>query len=180
MHANEFGHLPSDPRFRLIEPLAQLGSTLFHLSHQGHNDIGLMRLLSAAVRAMAPTLEHTAPHCALPPPMPPSPHSLPVLASPDGGSGSGGPRLRPIRVGLLSVHLRDHSIGRIFAELLAMLSDRHGVSPAAHPADGAAAAPAWTTRPITLHIFEPRSVAVGDAAAIDCEDAQAGGDSVSR
>ena len=138
------------------DPLTELGSTLFHLSHQGLNDVVLVQELVSTLRVVAPSLNFIVPR-------PDRPESRALDAPP------------PVRVGVLSVHLRDHSIGRIFAQLLMLIAERYG----SH-AEFLAGSSMWKRRRITFHIFEPRSVSPEVAATIDCEDARAGGDAVTR
>ena len=138
------------------DPLAELGSTLFHLSHQGLNDVVLMQELVSTLGVIAPSLNFVVPRVERP--------ELRALDDPP-----------PVRVGVLSVHLRDHSIGRIFAQLLMLIAERYG----SH-AEFLAGSSMWKRRRITFHIFEPRSVSPEVAATTDCEDAHAGGDAVSR
>lgn len=48
---------------RLWDPRAQIGSTPFHLAHQGGPDLQLMVSLASVYNAAAPSLRFTAPHC---------------------------------------------------------------------------------------------------------------------
>ena len=43
------------------DPLAELGSTLFHLSHQGLNDVVLMQELVSTLGVIAPSLNFVVP-----------------------------------------------------------------------------------------------------------------------
>lgn len=48
---------------QLWDPNAQMGSTPFHLAHQGGPDLRLMSALAGVYDAAAPSLRFIAPHC---------------------------------------------------------------------------------------------------------------------
>ena len=100
----------------VLFPLNDLGSTVFHLAHQGKNDAVLMRSLGTALRRIAPSLVHVAPH---------------LLQSAQTGN-DGAAKSSPgagLKMGVASNYLYDHSIGKMMAELLAdMVSERKRLS----------------------------------------------------
>lgn len=58
-------HIHDDFRIQawLRDPRAEIGSTPFHLAHQGGPDLQLMGSLAGVYNAAAPSLRVTAPHC---------------------------------------------------------------------------------------------------------------------
>lgn len=75
---------------RLADPFAEVGLTGFHLAYQGFDDTQIQRKIAQAYRLAAPSLEWTAPH---------------VATQRDRG--------RRIRLGILSRHLGNHTIGKL-------------------------------------------------------------------
>jgi protein O-GlcNAc transferase len=84
---------------RLTEPAAEIGGTNFYLSYHGLNNRELHGKVAAMYQRACPALRWTAPHCADPK-----------------------PRRGKIRVGFISRHLYDHSIGKTTRGLLEKLS----------------------------------------------------------
>lgn len=82
------------------DPLSQVGSLLFHLAYMGMDDRPLMEKMSAIYRQASPQLLYVAPHTAKPP------------APPEG---------RRLKVGMVSRFFRQHTIGLLFAGLVAEL-----------------------------------------------------------
>ncbi|CAM9214198.1 unnamed protein product, partial [Discosporangium mesarthrocarpum] len=96
---------------RLHDPLVQVGRTPFHLAHQGLPDLPLMAVLAGSYHAAAPSLVYTAPH------LQGGPASVQQMKIDS----------RPVRVGFVSLHLRDHSIGRMLALLIMALAEDEGM-----------------------------------------------------
>ena len=46
-----------------MDPYGQVGTTPFHLAHQGGPDLDLMTSLAGVYDAAAPSLRYTSPHC---------------------------------------------------------------------------------------------------------------------
>jgi hypothetical protein len=86
-------------------------STPFHLSHQGLNDKKIQILLSSAYTTLCPSLNYLAPRL----------RQLPSSSTTAAGGGAG-ITPRTLRIGFISSHFFDHSIGRMFSELFLMLS----------------------------------------------------------
>ncbi|MBI5164468.1 MAG: tetratricopeptide repeat protein [Magnetospirillum sp.] len=85
---------------RVADPLVEIGQLpQFYLGYHGRDDRPLQELLSKVLRRACPGLDFTAPHCRP-------------------GAWQPGRRLR---VGVVSRHLHDHTIGRLFIPLLAGL-----------------------------------------------------------
>jgi hypothetical protein len=80
-------------------------STPFHLSHQGLNDKNIQILLSSAYTTLCPSLNYISPR-------------LTHFSS----SSPAGTSPRTLRIGFISSHFYDHSIGRIFSELFLILN----------------------------------------------------------
>ena len=93
------------------DPITELGQTLFHLAHQGGNDAALQRAMGRALRLAAPgTLTYVAPHLRVSPSSSTvSPSSLSSMSSAVAG---------PLKVGVASNYLHDHSIGKMMAGVL--------------------------------------------------------------
>ena len=85
---------------RLADPLREVGSTAFNLAYHGRNDRDLQVSIARFYAAACPGLSFVAAHCTAP-------------------AGDG-----PRRIGLISRFFRDHSIGRLMANLIAHLSAR--------------------------------------------------------
>lgn len=126
----------------------ELCGTPFHVAHQGINDEDLQVVIHRVLRQMCPELSYVAPHLlptstSNPPPsfeleMIQAARDGVVLATPsevqgneghDGHAGGGRKegamrRAQPIRIGLISAHFMDHSIGRMFAETIRIMSKR--------------------------------------------------------
>lgn len=96
--ANEIDRLGEVP-LSLANPPAEIGATNFYLSYHGLNNRALHEKVAALYERACPALRWTAPHCADPK-----------------------PRQGKIRVGFISRHLYDHSIGKTTRGLLARLS----------------------------------------------------------
>lgn len=94
--------------------LFEFSATPFHLSHQGLNDRDVQLALSEVFSSLTPELYFRAPHL-------------------HGGGGGGGLNLVPNRVGttahesfkigFISSHFFEHSIGRILVGLIDRMSD---------------------------------------------------------
>ena len=75
----------------LVDPIQEVGAvTPFYLSYHGLNNRRLLTDLAAMYRDVCPALNFVAGHCEQPPPR----------------------ADRPIRVGIVSTYLRDHTVGR--------------------------------------------------------------------
>ncbi|CAM9775636.1 unnamed protein product, partial [Laminaria digitata] len=96
---------------KLVDPYGQVGTTPFHLAHQGGPDLDLMSSLAGVYDAAAPSLRYTSPHCRR------------EGEGVEEGSRGEGPLGRPIRIGFFSSYLRDHSIGRMMGLLITTLAD---------------------------------------------------------
>lgn len=83
----------------LTDPAAEISGTNFYLSYHGLNNRELHRRVASLYERACPALLWTAPHCAEPK-----------------------PRRGKIRVGFISRHLYDHSIGKTTRGLVAKLS----------------------------------------------------------
>ena len=88
-----------DTRFSFRDPFAALAKTNFYLAYQGHDDRTLQEKTARFYARACPSLNYVSPE--------------PGVA--------GVPRRRPIRVGFVSMHLRDHTIGKLFRGLIANL-----------------------------------------------------------
>lgn len=98
---------------KLTELVREVHSTPFYLAHQGLNDRPFMELLSTVFSKICPELHYIAPHLLLP-------SSSSILSSSSSSSSSvskssTGAAIRgdKIKVGFISNHFFDHSIGRI-------------------------------------------------------------------
>lgn len=87
-------------RVRLSDPLSEVGSTHFNLAYHGRDDRDLQAAIARFYAEACPSLNFVAAHCAAP--------------------AADGPR----RIGFVSRFLRDHSIGRLMANLIAHLATR--------------------------------------------------------
>jgi predicted O-linked N-acetylglucosamine transferase (SPINDLY family) len=94
----EIDRLADEP-LSLADPAAEIGGTNFYLSYHGLSNRELHRKVAALYERACPALRWTAPHCEDPKP----------------------PRGK-IRVGFISRHLYDHSIGKTTRGLLEKLS----------------------------------------------------------
>ncbi len=92
------------------DPLRQLPYLDFYLTYHGRDDLSIKRKLATVLRRACPSLAFTAPHC-----------------TPDWR-----PARRP-RVGFVSSHLRDHTIGRLNAALVTGLQGFTGQQGLAGP-----------------------------------------------
>jgi len=81
-----------------------VAATPFHMAHQGLNDAPFQRALAEAIHALSPDVYHVAERLRS---GPPPPH-----------------RDRPLRVGIISAHMGQHSIGKMFIELFVNLIQR--------------------------------------------------------
>ena len=75
---------------RIADPLAEVGMTGFYMAYQGFDDTDLQRKIAQAYRLATPSLEWSAPHA--------------------GRARAPG---RRIRVGIVSRHLNNHTIGKL-------------------------------------------------------------------
>lgn len=84
----------------LIDPITEVGvANQFYLAYHGLNNRDLLRDLAEMYRELCPALNFTASHC----------------LDPQRSMG------RPLRVGLISTYLREHTIGRYFIGLARQL-----------------------------------------------------------
>lgn len=84
----------------VADPLNDVGVTTFYLAYHGQDDRALHEKVAALHLRACPSLAYVAPHCAAP------------------RRRGGGERLR---IGFVSRHLHDHSIGNVMRGLVAML-----------------------------------------------------------
>ena len=114
-----------------VQELGQdVKATGFYLAHQGLNDRRVQEQLYRLYEALAPDLRYIAPHLLLPP----SPAAVPG---------------RVLRVGFLSSHLMDHSVGRILFDSVYFLSTQQ-----AGAAQGAG---------VEVYVFQLNARGSGDA-----------------
>lgn len=85
----------------LSDPLREAKGTRFYLAYQGMNDRELQLKLARLHEQACPSLLYVAPHCQ-------------AAGSPAEG--------RKIKIGFVSAHLKDHTIGRLTAGIIANLS----------------------------------------------------------
>ena len=85
--------------------VSEISATPFHLSHQGLNDKSVQVLLSEAFSTLCPELLHTAAN--LPPPA-----DKPAFRA-------------SLRIGFISAHFFEHSIGRILIGLIERMNSIH-------------------------------------------------------
>jgi protein O-GlcNAc transferase len=90
-----FEQLSTEP-LALADPWKEVQIMPFYLAYQGGNDRSLMEQLSQIYLNSCPRLHYTAPHC--------QPYR--------------GPN-KKVRIGFISYHLREHTIAKIFAGMLA-------------------------------------------------------------
>jgi hypothetical protein len=129
----------------VVNPLDELGMTFFHLAHQGRNDKQLMRAIGDALRNLCPTLDFVAPHLRITTPTTTTtangtklvqesekellsdyPLSPPLQIHPTQQQQQQRrrerQRKRPVRMGVVSNYLYEHSIGKMMLEVLFALS----------------------------------------------------------
>ena len=87
----------------LDDPVSEVVNASFYLAYQGCNDLEIQQSLSRLYEQACPSLNYTAAHCHAP------------------CSGRAG---RKIKVGFISAHFRNHTIGLLMRGLLAHLSRR--------------------------------------------------------
>ena len=87
----------------IADPLLDVPTLSFYFVYHGEDDRPLNQRLDAALRRHAPALSATAPHT-----------RAPYVRDPRA----------PIRLGIFSTYLRDHTIGCLFKELIARLDRR--------------------------------------------------------
>jgi protein O-GlcNAc transferase len=85
----------------LSDPFHEVGMTTFYLAYHGINDAALLQKLARFYLRACPSLGSIAPHCA--------------------DAARIGRRGR-LRIGILSEHLRDHTIGKLYRGIIAGLS----------------------------------------------------------
>lgn len=86
-------------RPRITDPCREVNLTSFYLSYQGRNDRDFQEAIAELHLAACPSLGWTAPHC----------------------RDYRGPGKRRIRLGVASIFLRDHTIGKLIGGLLGKL-----------------------------------------------------------
>lgn len=93
--AKSLAELENVPRV-LKEPWQEVKIAPFYLAYQGFNDRDLMSQWARIQRKLCPELVYTAPHC----------------------QTYKGPHSRRLRIGFASFHLRQHTIGTLFAGMI--------------------------------------------------------------
>jgi predicted O-linked N-acetylglucosamine transferase (SPINDLY family) len=82
---------------RVNDPVHGIGALAFALAYHGRNEREFQSRIAGIVRSATPELAYVAPHCT---------------------ASAGRPRGRRIRVGFISMHFRDHTIGKLNAGLI--------------------------------------------------------------
>jgi len=100
-----------DVPLALTDPPKQINATNFYLAYHGLNNRDLQKLSAELYRHACPSLDWTAPHCRA------GDGQEPKWRGEQGRSGAA----RPLRVGFISMFMRQHSIGKTTRGLVANL-----------------------------------------------------------
>lgn len=100
----------------VVDPVGGIGTPAFPLAYQGRNERDFQRQISALVRRATPGLAYVASHCA---------------------NARGARRAGRVKLGFISMHFRDHTIGKLNAGLIKRLDRAKFEVVVFHGPDGA-------------------------------------------
>ncbi|CAM9670942.1 unnamed protein product [Ectocarpus sp. 6 AP-2014] len=126
----------------LWDPAGEVGRTPFNLAHQGGPDLDMMTSLAGVYDAAAPSLRYVAPHCRR------------DMGDDKAATTNQGHSERPVRIGFFSIHLRDHSVGKMMGLLIMLLADNPSLE---------------------VHVFAPGGGGDGDGGDRQAGDKKGGG-----
>ncbi|CAN0554262.1 unnamed protein product, partial [Ectocarpus sp. 12 AP-2014] len=124
------------------DPAGEVGRTPFNLAHQGGPDLDMMTSLAGVYDAAAPSLRYVAPHCRR------------DMGDDKAAKTTQGHSEKPVRIGFFSIHLRDHSVGKMMGLLIMLLADNPSLE---------------------VHVFAPGGGGDGDGGDSQAGDKEGGG-----